>query len=93
MSHKLFKTSDRNPNLAVGGGGCVCSPVHQTDCVGPYAIFPGNDMESPISPHVVICQGCAEAVVLALCGEIGRAGEAAPVVVDAEVVEDAEPEI
>lgn len=92
MSHKLFKTTDRNPNDEVGGGGCVCSPAAQPDCVGPYAVFPGNDMESPLSPHVVLCLSCAEAVVNALTvGEIGRAGEET---VDATCVEDeAIPEI
>lgn len=91
MSYKLFKTTDRNPNDVTGGGGCLCSPTKERDCTGPYAVFYGNDMESPISPHVVIGLACAEAVVEALHGEVGRAGEATPVT-DAEVVED-EPEI
>lgn len=84
MPHQMFQVVTQNPNDVTGGGGCVCDPQQQIDCRPPYAVFPGNDMENVASPHVVICAGCAAAVV-AKCagealvgGETGRVPEIAP---------------
>lgn len=89
MTHQLFIVSDHNPNDTTGGGGCVCSPAKQTDCKPPFAIFPANDMESIASPHVVICQNCAAAVLAKMDVEVLSAGEdMTPLVIEGEVVED-----
>jgi hypothetical protein len=75
MPHQFFQVVTANPNDVTGGGGCVCDPAKQIDCRPPYAVFPGNDMENVASPHVVICAGCAEAVVRACQGEYLAGGE------------------
>lgn len=58
MSHGTFQLSDTNPNDTTGGGGCVCSEIHDTDCKGPYIVCFGTDMDSSVSPHVVVCREC-----------------------------------
>lgn len=76
MSHRLFFVSETNPNDTTGGGGCICSPQKQTDCKGPYCVFPGNDMENIISPHVVVGAPCVAAMLEKLShGEVFAAGE------------------
>lgn len=39
-------------------------------------MFPGNDMDSVLSPHVVLGEKCLRAAVAALDGEVLNAGEA-----------------
>lgn len=75
MPYQMFQVTDVNPNDTTGGGGCICDPEKQIDCKPPYAVFVGNDMESIASPHVVVCRGCAAAVLEAMNGEILAAGE------------------
>jgi hypothetical protein len=75
MSYRMYVVSDTNPNDTTGGGGCICSPVKQQECVAPYAIFPGNDMENIMSPHVVACMDCLTAASASCRGEILSAGE------------------
>lgn len=75
MSREDFYVSDTNPNDVCGGRGCACSPGHVTDCVGPFVVFPGNEMDSVLSPHVVLGEKCLRAAVRALDGEILSAGE------------------
>lgn len=75
MSREAFFVSDTNPNDVCGGRGCACSPSHVADCVGPFAVFPGNEMDSIYSPHVVLGEKCLRAAVRALDGEILSAGE------------------
>lgn len=58
MSHALFFLTDTNPNDTTGGGGCLCSEAHDPDTKGPFVVIPSNDMESCISPHVVVCASC-----------------------------------
>lgn len=58
MTQALFFVSATNPNDNAGGGGCVCSPTKQPDCNPPYIVAPGNEMDSLLSPHVVICERC-----------------------------------
>lgn len=58
-----FEVVDINPNQTTGGGGCLCSEVENPDCKGPFAVFPHQEMASNLSPHAVLCLGCAEAVV------------------------------
>lgn len=77
MPHAIFQVTSINPNDNTGGGGCVCDPQRQRDCKPPFAVFPGNEMDSLASPHVVICKTCAEHVVKAFQGEILAAGEPA----------------
>ncbi len=55
-----FELSDINPNNAVGGGGCACSESYNEDSHGPYAVFYGVETDSNLSPHFVVCHGCAE---------------------------------
>lgn len=89
MAHGQFVVSDTNPNDTTGGGGCICDPQHQTDCTPPFAIFYGNDMESPASPHVVVCQACFASIGTAFGGEIKSAGEKGNFpFVDVELPED-----
>jgi len=77
MSREDFFVSDTNPNDVCGGRGCACSPGHVTDCVGPFVVFPGNEMDSVLSPHVVLGEKCLRAAAAALDGEILSAGETA----------------
>lgn len=75
MSRAHFYVSDTNPNDVCGGGGCACSPSHVGDCRGPFLVFPGNEMDSVLSPHVVLGEVCLRAAAAALDGEILSAGE------------------
>lgn len=58
MSRKFY-ISDTNPNEEVGGGGCLCQEQKHEDQTSPYIIFPATSTDSNISPHTVLCQGCA----------------------------------
>ena len=70
-----FQVVEINPNQTTGGGGCLCSEVENPDCEGPFAVFPHTEMSSNISPHPVICLGCAEAVVKQAGKEVLAGGE------------------
>lgn len=63
MAAERFKIVDENPNDVFPGGGCVCDPRDVTDCKGPFAVFYGNTMQDPRSPHVVLSLECAQAVI------------------------------
>lgn len=56
MSLEQYVIAEENPNVAVGGGGCLCSPTSCGD--GPYVVFHSADLD-PLSPHAVLCAGCA----------------------------------
>lgn len=58
MSAARFSVCEDNPNDSIGGGGCVCGESKQTECAGPYLVFPGVETDSRLSPHVVISQAC-----------------------------------
>lgn len=75
MSREDFFVTDTNPNDVSGGRGCACSPGHVSDCVGPFVVFPGNEMDSILSPHVVLGEKCLRAACAALDGEVLSAGE------------------
>jgi hypothetical protein len=93
---ELFHIVEVNPNDAVGGGGCVCNEGAHTDCTGPYAVFPAQEMESNLSPHCVISVKCARQIVAKADGGDALAGgekNPEPEVIDAEVVEDDVPEL
>jgi hypothetical protein len=79
MAHGQFQVSDTNPNDVTGGGGCICDQERQVDCQPPFAVFPGNEMDSLASPHVVVCRRCYELIGEAFQGEILSAGEKSPV--------------
>jgi hypothetical protein len=85
MGARRFFMSENNPNDQIGGGGCVCSETKNPDQKGPFAIFPGTTMDSGCSPHVVVCLGCAEAIVEAAAGELLSCS--ADVLVDSTAVE------
>ncbi len=71
MGAERFYVSSINPNNAIGGGGCACSPLANPDQAGPYAIFPASETDNNQSPHVVLCAGCAESfIVKAVEGDI-----------------------
>lgn len=74
MAH-LFYLSDTNPNDTTGGGGCLCSPIRESDTRGPYIVIPSNDMESIASPHVVVCAECLKELNRVAAGEQLGAGE------------------
>lgn len=57
-SHYII--SDNNPNDGIGGGGCVCHELKDSDCKGPFAVFPGQEMASNLSPHCVLSLACAQ---------------------------------
>jgi hypothetical protein len=79
MSRATFHISAINPNEAVGGGGCACSPAQATDCVAPYAVFYAQEMEDSLSPHCVVCVACMEvAIKKANEGEVLASGERNP---------------
>lgn len=61
MGLRIYTISDTNPNVAMGGSGCVCSEYGGADCNAPFAVFHGVDMLSPYSPHCVICAACLKA--------------------------------
>ena len=63
MSAERFQVVEVNPNDAVGGGGCLCSEDRNPDCKGPFAVFFHGETNSNISPHPVLCLGCADAFV------------------------------
>lgn len=85
MSQK-YHIAETNPNDDVGGGGTICSgDVRDEDCAAPYIIFPHSSTDSNISPHVVLCSRCFAAIADGLDGH--------EEVIDAEVVEDDEPDI
>lgn len=75
MPAEAFTISSVNPNEGVGGGGCVCSPLKHSDQKGPFAVFYAEQMESNLSPHVVLCAGCAFSVCARAEGEHLHAGE------------------
>lgn len=62
MGANRFFLSETNPNDGIGGGGCMCSPLKCEDAKGPYAIFAAIETDSNLSPHAVLCFGCAVAV-------------------------------
>lgn len=59
-SASRFHISSTNPNEQIGGGGCACSPLKCEDQVGPFAVFSANETSNNLSPHLVVCFGCAE---------------------------------
>lgn len=61
MSERFF-LSAVNPNDGIGGGGCLCSPLKSVDSKGPFAVFPAIETDSNMSPHAVLCLGCAASV-------------------------------
>ena len=87
MPHAFFHITEVNPNDTTGGGGCICSPSKEIDCVGPYAVFPGNDMENIVSPHVVVGVRCLKAAMRSIENdEPLSAGERGSFVADDGVV-------
>jgi hypothetical protein len=65
MAACRFTISTTNPNNAIGGGGCACSPLANPDTSGPYAVFNATETDNNMSPHVVVCIGCAAGIVAA----------------------------
>ena len=92
MAFQQYIVSDVNPNDTHGGGGCVCDPAKQVDCKPPYVVVYGNEMESAVSPHVVICAACAKAFAAAVDGEVLSAGERGSIVEAAPVAESVQAE-
>lgn len=43
-----------NPNDSTGGGGTLSAEMHDADATGPYFVFPATEMDSAISPYVVV---------------------------------------
>lgn len=56
-----FYLSATNPNVGIGGSGCVCNPSGDADCEGPFAIFPAAEAVENLSPHIVVGMGCIRA--------------------------------
>ena len=75
MAYQQFIVSDHNPNDTHGGGGCICDSAKQYDCKPPYIVAYGNEMDSGVSPHVVVCQNCVCRMGELLAGEALSAGE------------------
>lgn len=69
-----FTMSATNPNCQIGGGGCACSPAFNEDQVGPFAVFPAQETDNNLSPHLVVCAPCAGAIA-EHDGELGQSGE------------------
>lgn len=63
----MIFVTDVNPNEVTGGGGCVvCGSIRSPDQEGPfYVITNDNEMESNVSPHVVLCETCRSLLNLA----------------------------
>ena len=72
MAYQQFSATDKNPNDAMGGGGCVCDPNKVTDCKGPYIVCHATDMYDPLSPYPVICKSCVHKMAEMLEGEIAH---------------------
>lgn len=49
-----FTLVEVNPNDTTGGGGTLAAEMHDADAVGPYFVWPATEMESGISPYVVV---------------------------------------
>lgn len=77
--------SETNPNDQIGGGGCACSETKNPDQKGPFAIFNANVVDSGVSPHLVVCAGCAEGIVEAGEGEL--LSSSADILVDSTAIE------
>lgn len=75
MSACRYQLVDINPNDVTGGKGCLCSEMENPDTEGPYFVFPGNDMENPLSPHAVLCAGCVRGAFADLDEEVLSGGE------------------
>ncbi len=60
---ETYYLSEINPNDTAGGGGCACSEIYDRDSKGPFAVFPGTETNSNISPHVVVCVGCVKSIL------------------------------
>ena len=73
--------SDVNPNDTCGGGGCVvCGSTKNPDQRGPFAIVVNdNEMESNVSPNVVVCVTCLRELNSAFEAEALAAREVAAV--------------
>jgi hypothetical protein len=80
-----FFMSETNPNDQIGGGGCACSETKNPDQKGPFAIFNANVVDSGVSPHLVVCAGCAEGIVEAGEGEL--LSSSADILVDSTAIE------
>lgn len=49
-----FDLVEVNPNDTTGGGGTLSAEMHDADAVGPYFVWPATEMDSAISPAVVV---------------------------------------
>lgn len=77
----LFHITDVNPNDGIGGGGTICNGDSAgPDCKAPFAVFYSVETDNNLSPHVVLCLGCAEEFV-------SRAKALTAVAVDSSAIE------
>lgn len=75
MGLELFTVTDKNPNDAAGGGGCMCSPVKSYQCTPPYCVFMHTEMLTHLSPVPVLSMSCARRFAGAIDSSvIDRAG-------------------
>lgn len=58
-----FVISSNNPNDGIGGGGCLCNPLKDRDCRGPYAVFTAVETDNNLSPYCVLSLDCAKRIV------------------------------
>jgi hypothetical protein len=81
----ILTVSDTNPNDVTGGGGCVvCGSTKNPDQRGPFVIVTNdNEMESNVSPHVVLCATCIDLLNQTPAQEPVSAGEKSGIVEDA----------
>ena len=93
MAAERFKIVEVNPNDSVGGAGCLCGEAKPADCKGPFAVFYTDDMASNMSPHAVLCAGCAVSAARQLSDstDVLVGGESAPEI-EGDAVELEEPD-
>jgi hypothetical protein len=64
-----FSLVATNPNDTTGGGGSLAGPMHDTDAVGPFFIWPFQEFDSAVSPHCVVAASEVEAMARVLAGD------------------------
>ena len=64
-----------NPNDTTGGGGSLADPMHDVDAVGPWFVWPNQEMESAVSPFCVVAASEVRAMYAALDDEVIAGGE------------------
>lgn len=67
---EAYTVVEKNPNDAIGGGGCACSDSAHRAQEGPFVVFHNTETDNNLSPHVVICAHCIDSAACALAPKV-----------------------